>query len=97
MKRPRRADTVPPGQDSVTTFLYKICPAALWLEAERAGELAGSPVDLRAVADQLKWEVSRGGQLFPHLYAALPVGAVRRVEALRLGPDGRHVFADLAS
>jgi uncharacterized protein (DUF952 family) len=131
LKRRRRADTVAPGQDSVTTFLYKICPAALWHEAERDGRLAGNPVDLRdgyihfstaeqvaetaarhfagqadlvllivevrAVADRLKWEVSRGGQLFPHLYAALPVDAVRRVEELRLGPDGRHVFPDLAS
>ena len=114
----------------MTTFLYKICPAALWREAEGVGVFAGSPVDLHdgfihfstagqaaetaarhfagqddlvlltvdaaTVADHLKWEASRGGQLFPHLYAALPVAAVRRVEPLRLGPDGRHVFPDLA-
>jgi uncharacterized protein (DUF952 family)/ubiquinone/menaquinone biosynthesis C-methylase UbiE len=38
----------------------------------------------------LKWEVSRGGALFPHLYGALPVTAVQRAEPLQLGPDGAH-------
>lgn len=28
----------------------------------------------------LRWEASRGGQLFPHLYYPLPLTAVRRVE-----------------
>ena len=32
-----------------------------------------------ACGDALRWEVSRGGQLFPHLYAALPVTAALRV------------------
>lgn len=40
----------------------------------------------------LKWEKSRNDDLFPHLYGALPVSAVHRVETLPLGPDGRHVF-----
>lgn len=31
------------------------------------------PLALKA---SLKWEPSRGGVLFPHLYAALPLGAV---------------------
>ena len=42
--------------------------------------------------DDLRWEPSRGGQLFPHLYGSLPVEAVIRVDDLPLGPDGRHVF-----
>lgn len=50
--------------------------------------LSVDPVDL---GDALKWEPSRGGDLFPHLYAALPVAAVARIDALPLGPDG-HVF-----
>ena len=33
-------------------------------------------VDLGAFGDELKWEVSRGGALFPHLYAPLPMHAV---------------------
>ena len=33
-------------------------------------------------AEALKWEPSRGGALFPHLYAALPVSAALRVDPL---------------
>ena len=44
----------------------------------------------------LKWEVSRGGALFPHLYAPLDTSTVLWVRPLPLGPDGVHVFpADL--
>ncbi len=42
----------------------------------------------------LRWEPSRGGALFPHLYAPLPVAAVRRVDPLPLGRDGTHRFPD---
>lgn len=40
----------------------------------------------------LRWEPSRGGALFPHVYGDLPLGAVRSVTPLPLGPDGRHVW-----
>jgi uncharacterized protein (DUF952 family) len=43
----------------------------------------------------LKWERSRGGDLFPHLYGALPLTAVRWVKPLRLDEDGRHVLPEL--
>ncbi len=33
-------------------------------------------VDLEALGDAVKWEPSRGGQLFPHIYAPLPLSAV---------------------
>lgn len=33
-------------------------------------------VDLPVLAEAVKWEPSRGGDLFPHLYAALPLSAV---------------------
>ena len=33
-------------------------------------------VDLSRLGDAVKWEVSRGGALFPHLYAKLPLEAV---------------------
>lgn len=52
-------------------------------------------VDASALTSPLKWEVSRGAQLFPHLYGALPVAAVSRVEKLPLGPDGSFVFPEL--
>jgi uncharacterized protein (DUF952 family) len=43
----------------------------------------------------LKWEVARGGDRFPHLYASLPLGAVERAQPLPLGADGEHVFPAL--
>jgi uncharacterized protein (DUF952 family) len=40
----------------------------------------------------LKWEPSRGGALFPHLYGVLPMTAVRWAKPLPLDGDGMHVF-----
>jgi len=111
------------------TPIYKICDAASWREAERAGAFSGAPIDLsdgyihfstaaqvaetaaRHFAEQadlvliavdpemlgsaLRYEASRGGALFPHLYGTLPLSAVHWVKPLRLGPDGRHVVPDL--
>lgn len=115
----------------MASIIYKICPEALWREAEKAGRFDGAPVDLAdgyihfstaeqvretaarhfagqrdlllvaidadPLGDALKWEVSRGGALFPHLYAPLDPAAVLWVRPLPLGADGSHVFpADLA-
>ena len=44
----------------------------------------------------LRYEPSRGGQLFPHLYGTLPLSAVRWVRPLPLGAGGKHVFPELA-
>jgi uncharacterized protein (DUF952 family) len=52
-------------------------------------------VDADHLAADLKWEESRGGQLFPHLYRALPLAAVSSVAPVPLGADGRHDFAGL--
>ena len=54
-------------------------------------------VDTAGLGDALKWEPSRGGALFPHLYGALALAAVTKVEALPLGPDGRHRFPSLSA
>lgn len=53
-------------------------------------------VDADALGAALAWEPSRGGALFPHLYADLPMAAVRWVRPLPLGPDGVHVFPAMA-
>jgi uncharacterized protein (DUF952 family) len=53
-------------------------------------------VDAEALGDTLVYEPSRGGALFPHLYAPLPLGAVLWEKPLPLGPDGLHVFPELA-
>lgn len=112
--------------------IYKICPRALWREAEEAGRFKGAPVDeadgfihfstaeqvpetaarhfanvsdllligieAEALGEALRYEPSRGGALFPHLYGDLPLDAVRSVTELPIGPDGQHVLpADLIS
>ena len=58
------------------------------------GDLLLVAVDPAALGDALRWEPSRGGALFPHLYGALPLAAVRSVVPLPLGPDGAHAFPD---
>ena len=52
-------------------------------------------VDSERLGDSLKWEVSRGGALFPHLYAELSLSAVVSTEPLPLGGDGLHRFPTL--
>jgi uncharacterized protein (DUF952 family) len=46
------------------------------------------------LASDLKWEPSRGGQLFPHLYGELPTDAVMEATDLPLDDDGTHRFPD---
>ena len=58
------------------------------------GDLLLLAVDPARLGPELCWEPSRGGALFPHLYAALPLEAVVEAMALSLGPDGRHMFPD---
>jgi uncharacterized protein (DUF952 family) len=48
-----------------------------------------------ALGGALKWEPSRGGDLFPHLYAPLPVALASWVKPLPIGSDGQHIFPDL--
>jgi uncharacterized protein (DUF952 family) len=45
-------------------------------------------VDLSRLGDTVRWEASRGGQLFPHIYGPLPLEAVISVATLALTPDG---------
>ncbi|AMS44200.1 uncharacterized protein (DUF952 family) [Aminobacter aminovorans] len=113
----------------MTKTIYKICPEAMWREAERSGIFTGAPIDLTdgfihfSTAEQvvetaakhftgqadllliaidaerlgpaLKYEVSRGGALFPHLYAQLEASAAKWVRPLPLNADGAHDFPEL--
>ena len=49
-------------------------------------------VDAGRLEHDLKWEPSRGGALFPHLYGSLAMNAVLSAAPLPLGPGGAHVF-----
>jgi uncharacterized protein (DUF952 family) len=60
-----------------------------------ASDLMLVAVDADALGQSLIWEHSRGGDLFPHLYAALPVSAVRWARPLTRGADGRLAFPEL--
>jgi uncharacterized protein (DUF952 family) len=46
-------------------------------------------VDLAVLGDAVKWEPSRGGQLFPHIYADLPLAAAVAYGPLDREDDGR--------
>jgi len=60
----------------------------------RAGQDGLVIVEASAAARgaSLRWEESRGGQLFPHVYGGLTPASVLRVAPLPLGADGLHVF-----
>lgn len=109
-------------------LIYKICPEALWREAEIADRFDGAPVDLAdgyihfstggqvretaarhfagqrdllliAIDDDrlgpaLRYEPSRGGALFPHLYAPLDPKAARWIMTLAQGAAGAHRFPE---
>jgi len=101
--------------DTLPSHVFKILPAADWMQACVTGRFEGSSDDARdgfihlssgdqvagtlakhfnghtdlvlvafeteALGPDLKWEVSRGGAAFPHLYAPLPTA-----KAAGLGP-----------
>ncbi|MER8748704.1 DUF952 domain-containing protein [Mesorhizobium sp. M1050] len=52
-------------------------------------------IDGASLGAALKYEVSRRGALFPHLYGPLDLNAVLWVRPLPLGADGVHQFPAL--
>jgi uncharacterized protein (DUF952 family) len=54
-------------------------------------------VDGDALGGALKWERSRGGELFPHLYATLPLSAVLWARPLADEIEGRRAFPEFVS
>ena len=49
-------------------------------------------VDANRLGDDVKWEKSRGGALFPHLCAPLDLAAVLSVVKLELAENGAHLL-----
>ena len=84
------------SQDLADGFIHFSNAARLQASVakHRAGQsgLVLLAVDANQLGAALKWEPSRGGALFPHLYGVLPVGAVVEAYDLPLGPSGEHVF-----
>jgi uncharacterized protein (DUF952 family) len=58
-------------------------------------DLVIAAIDTEKLKEDLKWEPSRGGALFPHLYAALPLDAVIWVKPLPMKADGSHDFSGI--
>ena len=66
-------------------------------ESARRHRLGQAGLVLIAVAadrlgERLRWEASRAGALFPHLYGPLFPHEAAEVAPLPLGPDGEHLF-----
>jgi uncharacterized protein (DUF952 family) len=55
-------------------------------------DLVIASVDEAVLGENLRWEASRGGMLFPHIYGVLPMAAVLWWMPLALGPNGVHVL-----
>lgn len=51
-------------------------------------------VDPSVLGQTLRWEASRGGDLFPHVYGVIPMDAVIETWPLPIGQDGGHVFPE---
>ena len=51
-------------------------------------------IEANDLGPTLKWEPSRGGALFPHLYDTLALSTVQWVKDLALGDDGLHDFPE---
>jgi uncharacterized protein (DUF952 family) len=88
------------GVDLADGFIH--FSSAAQVEATAALHFSGQDdlllvaIDADALGPALKWEASRGGDLFPHLYGDLPMSAVLRADPLPLRADGRHDFAGLS-
>jgi uncharacterized protein (DUF952 family) len=91
-------------------MIYHMCPAETWAEAVAAGRYTGTAddrhragqggllliaVDPTRLGERLRWEASRGGALFPHLYGPLHPSEISSADPLPLGPDGEHSFPPL--
>jgi uncharacterized protein (DUF952 family) len=53
-------------------------------------------VESDSLGAALRWEPSRGGDLFPHLHGALPCDQVANIRDAPLGQDGVPCLGDLA-
>ena len=49
-------------------------------------------IGAESLGDNLKWEPSRGGDLFPHLYGPLSIEHVVWVKELLCDENGKHIF-----
>jgi len=86
------------SQDQADGFIHFSTRAQVWTSAakHRHGQdgILLLAVDATALGDALKWEASRGGALFPHLYGPLNSDDVIDALPLPLDDNGIHIFPD---
>ena len=84
------------SQDVAEGFIHFSTEAQLRASVtkHRAGQdgLLLVAVDAEQLGETLRWEPSRGGDLFPHVYGSLSMAAVEAVYELPLGDDGMHIY-----
>ena len=64
----------------------------LWFKNQR--DLALLAVRVRDMGGTLRWEPSRGGQLFPHVYGTFPMTAVVHEASINVDAEGRCVLPE---
>ena len=69
-------------------------PETLARHYQGEDDLILATLDPDALGDALKWEPSRGGALFPHLYGPLRRTDIMRHISIQRGPDGVFVLPD---
>lgn len=80
------------AHDHADGFIH--CSARHQLEGTLAAHFEGvdrvalAVIDAKALGGSLKWEKSRGGEDFPHIYGPLPFAAIMSVHILRRDGDG---------
>lgn len=58
------------------------------------GDLAVFAISTCTLGAALRWEPSRGGQLFPHAYGDVPVAAVGQTASVSVATDGSVTLPD---
>lgn len=57
-------------------------------------KIALASVRVDALGVSLKWEKSRGGEIFPHVYGAIPFSAIDSVRLLKRNDAGEWVLPE---
>jgi uncharacterized protein (DUF952 family) len=93
----RTGSTAGAPVDLADGFIHFSTPAQVAETAARhfatESDLVLVAVDPAKLGDALRWEASRGGALFPHLYRRLQMADVVWDKSLPLGATG-HIFPE---
>jgi uncharacterized protein (DUF952 family) len=78
--------------DMADGYIHLSCGSQLAVTLERhfsgVSDLVLAAVDLSLLGDAVRWEPSRDGQLFPHIYGVLTIDAVVSAAPLQRAADG---------